>query len=122
MDQVRIGDRCSVHLQDVVHQVDDPVVGHAGPGVEAGVLPAVERETGERDLDDKSRSGRMRRQVVTRRTGQDGDVGLGLRLLVQGDRQLGFDRPPGAKCRAQGRRDQADAGGLRAPLSSRTTS
>src|SRR5262245_2063916 len=41
---VRVGNRPAVHLEEAIHQVHDPVVGEAGPGIEATLVLAVQRE------------------------------------------------------------------------------
>src|SRR6516162_6194787 len=53
----------SVHLDDSVDEVDDPVLGYARAGVEARLLTAIERERRSGDLDDESCGARVRAEV-----------------------------------------------------------
>jgi hypothetical protein len=38
----------AVHLEDAIDEVENPVVGETGPGVEAALVTAVEGETADR--------------------------------------------------------------------------
>jgi hypothetical protein len=71
-----------VDLQHVIAQVDDPVLGHAAAGVDAGLACAVEVQAAVCDLDDQERAARVMIYVVPWRSGYDGDVGLWLGGVV----------------------------------------
>jgi hypothetical protein len=77
----------------VAHQVDDPVLGDAGASVESGLLAAVQREARVGDLHDQRRAGRMRVRIVAKAPRYHAGIGLGLRLLVEGNRELPADIP-----------------------------
>jgi hypothetical protein len=87
----------AVDLERVVREIHDPVVGQAGPGVEAALVHAIELQTGLADLDHEDRPGRMSDLVVTKGAGYHREVRLGLRLLVERDRALAANLPSGAE-------------------------
>jgi len=53
------GRRCRLpaDLEDVVDDIDHPVLGHSGASIETGLVLPVERSPGLRDLDDPRATG-----------------------------------------------------------------
>ena len=98
-----IRDRLPVHLQDTLDEVQDPVVGHARPGVEAAFVFPVEREARLGDLDDERRPREVFSAEVSPRATGHGDVGLRLGVVLERDRPLRTARaspaqaPPGER-------------------------
>ena len=113
---MRVSHRLSVHLQDIVDQVDDPVVCDSSPGVETGFLPAIQREARQGHLHHELGAARVRHHVVAGPSGHDGDIRLRLGLLVQSDGQLGLDVPVGSERRAKRPGDQSNPGRVRPSL------
>src|ERR1700722_14711939 len=78
VDLRRVGDRGAANLQLAIDEVDDPVVGDAGTGVEAGLWPAVVGQRGVAHLDNQDGECRMV-LIVFWTAGNDGYVRLGFR-------------------------------------------
>jgi len=70
-------------LENLIHEVHDPIVRYPRAGGDAALVAPVERQGRLRDL---NQQGRMRRVCVTRVavcTGRDDDIGLRLGLVVE---------------------------------------
>src|SRR6185436_15683889 len=92
-----IARRIAMDLDDPLHEIDDPVVRHAGASVEAGLLRAVEGEARYGDLHGEDGTRGMREAIVLAGARNDGRVRLGLRLFVERDRPLWTHFPAGAE-------------------------
>src|SRR5438094_4273243 len=106
----------AIDLQAAVREIHDPVVGEAGARVEAALAVAVEPETGERDVDHENGARRVRVAIVARIAGDDADVRLRLRLVVQRHRHLGQDVPARPQRAGENAHDQADGRGVKTVL------
>src|SRR5438105_2039407 len=106
----------AIDLQSPVREVHDPVVGEAGARVEAALAVAVEPETGERDLHHENGARRVRVAIVARIAGDDADVWLRHRLVVQRHRHLGQDVPTRPKGAGENAHDQTDGRGVKTVL------
>src|SRR5262249_60951985 len=95
-----------VYLERAFGEIRDPVLGQARPRVEAALEAAVQRQARIRDLDDEGRGRRMRADIVMGSPGDDGDVGLRLRVVVEGKRRMEAWMPPGAEGRREHLGDQ----------------
>ena len=84
-------------LDHAVVQIDDPVVGDADTGVEAGLVATIEGEARVGHLDDQRDRRGMRAREVSRVPRDDHQIGLRLRVIVEGDRQLRTNDPAGAE-------------------------
>ena len=87
------GHRLAVDLDDTVHEIADPVFGQAGAGVEAALVLAIGCEGRIGNLNDQRGSRWMIGQVVAGTAGDDGEIRLGLGLLVERDGRLDADVP-----------------------------
>src|SRR5947207_3347308 len=106
----------AIDLQSPVREVHDPVVGEAGASIKAALAVAVRAETGERDLHHKNGPRRVRVAIVARITGDDADVWLRLRLVVERHRHLGQDVPTRPKRAGENAHDQTDGRGVKTVL------
>src|SRR5262245_20184430 len=79
--------RIAPDLDRLAGEIDDPVVGNAGPGVETPLGDSIPDERGTGDLDHEHGRGGMRVEVVLDAPANHGDVGLRLGDIVQGDRE-----------------------------------
>lgn len=77
---------------------------------------AVEAQAGVGDLDDERGTRGMLATVVSPAPAGHGNVGLRLRLVIEGDRSLGPDQPLRAEGGAEGALDQPDRRVVGGPL------
>src|SRR3989442_4316273 len=103
-------------LESPIDEVDDPIVRHAGAGVEAALHVPVECQARLRDLHDERRPRGMGLAVVAPTAGYHGEVGLWLGFVIEGDRGADADDPVGAESVPQGLLGEADGGFVWAPL------
>src|SRR5882672_12168359 len=78
----------AMDLHRLVDEIDDPALRERCPGVEAGLVPVVDAIRAVCHFDDQHGTRRVLVQVRARVTGHDGDIGLGLRVVVERDGQL----------------------------------
>lgn len=74
----RIRNRLSIHFDDAIHEIHDPVVEHAGPGIQAALVAPVEHQARFRHFDEERGPSRVFGTIVTMLARNDGDVGLRL--------------------------------------------
>src|SRR5579875_849847 len=74
----RIGAWIAAHFELLVHEIDDPVIGDAGAGVEAGLARAVIIETALGYLNDENSSCGMI-AIILAPADHNGDIGFGFR-------------------------------------------
>src|SRR5919198_580563 len=96
-----LGPRLTVYLEDAVLEVEDPVVIEPGSGVETALVLPIEAEARLGHLNGENWTRGMRPAVVVRAPANDGDVRLGLGVLVEPDGPLRADGPPRAECRLE---------------------
>src|SRR3990172_6814552 len=108
--------RLAKHLEDAVDEIDDPVVGDAGPRVEASLVLPISPQARLRDLDDEHRMGRMPRTVVAGSSRHHRHVGLGLGFGVERDGPLSAHLPALAEGRPKRILRQPDRGEMRIAL------
>lgn len=80
-----------------VKEIDDPEFGDAVAGVGGELAAAVVFELAVGDLDDEEGLGGMRREEVARLALDDGDVGLGLGLVIEREGELNPNNVTAAK-------------------------
>src|SRR3989442_1028753 len=78
-----VGDGSSVHLQDAIDEIHDPVVLEPGPGVETALVLTIDAEARLCDLDDEGGPRRMSAAVPPSVAPRPPHPRPGLRLLVQ---------------------------------------
>src|SRR5215475_8089614 len=108
----RLGLALSIDLEHTLHEVHDPVLGHAGAGVEAALVPSIERETRVRDFDEQRGSRGMSVRVVAEGSGHHADIRLGLGFVIEGDGHLGPDVPACTQHSAQPFLDGSNRSGV----------
>src|SRR5207245_10488690 len=96
-----IGSRLAVYLEDLVDQVEDPVVLEASPGVDAPLALPVAAEARLCHLDGEDGAGGVRAAIVVRAAGSHGHVGLGFGLIVEADGSLRRHHPARAERRLE---------------------
>ena len=114
-----VGHRVAVDLEGAAHEVEDPVVGQAGPSVEAALVIPVQRQARHRHLDDEHEPGGVLATVVAGRAGGDCDIGFRLGLVVQRDGALGADLPARAERALKRLLDEANRRVVRTTLARR---
>src|SRR5262249_51217126 len=86
------------------------------PRVEAPLAPPIELETRLGDFDGQNRARGMGETVVVRAAGNDCDIRLRLRVVVEPDRALRAHGPPGPECLFQDPRGFLDCRVVRGAL------
>ena len=86
-----------MNLEHGIDDVHDPVFLKAGARIESRLESPVQSQAGIRDLDDQSRRRRVLVEVVRRRSGNDGDIRLRLRIVVERERRMKPRVPPDAE-------------------------
>jgi hypothetical protein len=81
-----LANRLTANLNRSVHQIDDPVVVDAGPGIDASLETAIHAEARVCHLDDEGCRRRMARRSVTGAAKDDGNVRLRLGITSQRQR------------------------------------
>src|SRR5437016_5836356 len=88
-----IGAGISIHLEHTSIQVDDPVLGHGGAGVETAFEVTLERQARCSDLDHESETRWLRLRAVAQGSLRHRDVRLRLRFIIESDREQDTDTP-----------------------------
>src|SRR5215470_4865678 len=90
-----------VDLQHPIDEIDDPVFRHLCAGVEAALPAAIEGKARVGYFHEQDGLGRMRGRIVPPGARHDGQVGVGLGLVVERDGTLAADVPAGSERRTQ---------------------
>jgi hypothetical protein len=81
-----VGLGIAVGLEDPLREIHDPVVGEPGPGVEAALVLAVQREAGLAHLDHEHGTRGVAGLIVAKAPRHDRQVRLRLGVLIEGER------------------------------------
>jgi hypothetical protein len=92
----------TVHLETTISNVDDPVLGQPGPGIERTLETTIKLEGGVGNLHDEGRPRGMGIEKIERLAPDHGEVGLRFRLIIERDRGLLPHCPPWSESLLEG--------------------